>query len=511
MEKSHNSNLILELKSIVKDFPGQRALDNINFDVQKGEVHALVGENGAGKSTLIKILAGLYHKDTGEILMNGLPVNISRPHDSQKLGLSFIHQELNIIAGFSALENMFLGRKYPRNRFGIIDKKKMLQQIKSLPDAIDIGIDLRTPAGNLSLIQQWQIIINRALTLQSKIIFMDEPTASLSYHEIKQLFNTITHLKEKGTSIVYVSHRIEEIFEIADRVTILKDAKKVGTYSLKELDPQKIYHKMLDRDLKDIFPTKHKPAKGECLKIENISSGNRVKNISFTIAPGEILGIAGVVGSGRTELAQTIFGITEKNEGKISINGKQVTIKRPKDAIKHGIALVPEKRASEGIVRSMDIKQNITMSSLEQIRTWAKVFIMNHQKERSTALTMIHKTNINTQTLSLPVNFLSGGNQQKVVLSKWLCTNAKIYIFDEPTKGIDVGAKAAIYEQICSLAREGAAIMLISSDLTEIMGLSHRILVIDKGSKKRELLTDDSNFQEILQLCLGNELQETSR
>jgi ribose transport system ATP-binding protein len=507
MEAVTIGEVILQARGIVKDFPGQRALDHVDFDVRKGEVHALIGENGAGKSTLIKIIAGVYRSDQGEILIDGAKQNITNPQDSQELGLAFIHQELNIVPHLSAAENLFLGR-YPRNGMGFVRLSKMVEMAKEIPDALAVGADLRTPAAMLSVIQQWKIVINRALVLQSRIIFMDEPTSSLTHDEVKELFRSISNLRDMGKAIVYVSHRLEEVFEIADRVTVIKDAKKVGTESIREIDSGKMYQMMLGRKLRDVFPQRDEPQEEICLEVKNLSRGHATQDGSFHLRKGEILGLAGLVGSGRTELARLLFGADPKDGGEIFINGKKVNIKSPQDAIRKKMALVPEERRSQGLVLQMDVKQNITLASLSKLLRWPRIPVLSRRKESSVSRPLAESMEIKAHGLNQPVEYLSGGNQQKVVLAKWLCSEAKILIFDEPTRGIDVGAKFAIYELLTDLARLGAGIILISSDLTEVVGLSHRILVMKGGMIKAELMSHGTDLASVLALCLGGDEEQ---
>jgi ribose transport system ATP-binding protein len=507
MEAVSDVKTILLARGIVKDFPGQRALDHVDFDVCEGEVHALIGENGAGKSTLIKIIAGVYRADQGEILIDGVKQNIANPQDSQGLGIGVIHQELNIVPHLSAAENIFLGR-YPRNNLGVVRLSKMVEMARNLPDALDVGVELRTPAAMLSVIQQWKMVINRALALQSRIIFMDEPTSSLTHEEVNELFRSITHLKKMGKAIVYVSHRMEEIFQIADRMTIIKDAKNIGTKSLREMDSGKIYKMMLGRELKDVFPPRNEPQEEICLEAKNLSRGHTTQNVSLQLRKGEILGIAGLVGSGRTELARLLFGADTLDEGEIFINGKKVVIKAPMDAIRNGIALVPEERRSQGLILPMDVKHNITLASLSKFWRWSRIPVLNRFKERSVSQAMVQTIEIKTHGLNQTVEHLSGGNQQKVVLSKWLCSEAKIMIFDEPTRGIDVGAKFAIYQLMTDLARQGVGIILVSSELTEVVGLSHRILVMNRGMIKADLMNHEIDLASILALCLGGDEEQ---
>ena len=501
MAMTENGKVLLEARGIVKDFPGQRALDKVDFDVRRGEVHALIGENGAGKSTLIKILAGAYRQDEGDIVIDGEKRDISNSGDSQALGLSFIHQDLNIVPHLSVAENIFLGR-YPRNNLGIVRLSKMVEMARCIPEGVTINANLRVPVGSLPIIDQWKTAINRALAQKSRIIFMDEPTTSLTHTEVDELFSSIAHLKETGKAIVYVSHRMEEIFRIADRVTIIKDARKVGTVFTRDLDLGGLYHMMLGRELKDVFPPRSRPTTDICLEVNNLCRGSAVRNVSFCLHKGEILGIAGLVGSGRTELARLLFGADKKDEGDIIMDGEKMVFKSPGDAVRCGIALVPEERHTQGLVLPMDVKQNITLASLNRIWRWSRIPVLSRRKERILGQQFASATNVKAHDLKQQVNSLSGGNQQKVVLSKWLCNNARILILDEPTRGVDVGAKFSLYSIITELAGRGVGIILISSDLKEVVGMSHRILVLDQGAMTAELPSYETDPRATLDLCI---------
>mgnify|MGYP003966684811 FL=1 len=507
-ESTDHRDILLEARGIVKEFSGQRVLDHVDFDVRRGEVHALIGENGAGKSTLIKIIAGAYRADQGEIFVDGERRQILDPGDSQALGLAFIHQDLNIVPHLSVAENIFLGR-YPRNRLGLVQLSRMVKAAKEIPEGLRIDADLRRPAGMLSVIEQWKTVINRALALKSNIIFMDEPTSSLTHGEVEELFRSISHLKETGKAVVYVSHRMEEVFRIADRVTVIRDARKVGTDSASLMDPARLYQMILGREFKDVFPTKEDPQDRICLEVRDLSRGQAVRNIHFNLRKGEILGIAGLVGSGRTELARLLFGADRKDRGDIFIHGEKVEIRSPSDAIRCGVALVPEQRRSQGLVLPMDVKQNITLASLGKLWLRRGIPILSIQKEKVLAQDFFHFLEIKAYGLNQPVGLLSGGNQQKVVLSKWLCSEAKILILDEPTRGIDVGAKFAIYGIITELASRGVGIIMISSDLTEVVGLSHRILVMKQGMIKDDLSRRETDLPSILERSLEKECDST--
>jgi ribose transport system ATP-binding protein len=501
MQAGMNQGVVLEAKGIVKEFSGQRALDKVDLDVRAGEVHALIGENGAGKSTLIKIIAGAFRADSGEILLDGKRVIIASPRDSQELGLAFIHQDLNVVPHLSVAENIYLGR-YPKSAFGLVRLAKMADMARTIPEAVPINADLRTPVGALPLIEQWKTVINRALAMNSRIIFMDEPTTSLTHSEVEELFNSISHLKERGKAIVYVSHRMEEIFRLADRVTVIKDAMKVGTAPVSVLNSGQLYSMMLGRELDNVFPAKDKPGEKVCLEVRNLSRGNAVRDVSFQLREGEILGLAGLVGSGRTELVRLLFGADRKDRGDVFINGKETDIGCPVDAIRNGIGLVPEQRHTQGLVLPMDVKQNITLASLKQLWRSVRLPLLSRRKETTLAAEFVITTGVKTYGLGQPVSSLSGGNQQKVVLSKWLCAKSAVLILDEPTKGIDVGAKFAFYRLITDLAREGKAIIVISSDLIEVVGLCHRILVLDQGRIKADLKREETDLTSLLAMCL---------
>ncbi len=501
METGMNQGVILEAKGIVKRFSGQRALDKVDLDVRAGEVHALIGENGAGKSTLVKIIAGALRADSGEILLDGKRVTIASPRDSRELGLAFIHQDLNVVPHLSVAENIYLGR-YPKNSFGLVRVPKMADMARTIPGAVRINADLRRPVGELPLIEQWKTVINRALAMNSRIIFMDEPTTSLTHSEVEELFNSISHLKERGKAIVYVSHRMEEIFRLADRVTVIKDAMKVGTSPVSVLNSRQLYSMMLGREFEDVFPAKAPPAEKVRLEVKNLSRGDAVRDISFQVREGEILGLAGLVGSGRTELARLLFGADRKDRGDIFINGEKADIGCPADSIRKGIGLVPEERHTQGLVLPMDVKQNITLASLKQLWKSARLPLLSRRKESTLAAKFIITTAVKTYGVGQPVSSLSGGNQQKVVLSKWLCAKSSVLILDEPTKGIDVGAKFALYRIITDLARAGKSIIVISSDLIEIVGLCHRILVLDRGRIKADLKREETDLASLLAMCL---------
>ena len=467
-----------------------------------------MGENGAGKSSLIKILAGIYRLDEGKILIDGVSRHISSTHDSRSLGLAFIHQELHVIPHLSVAENILLG-KYQRGFLGMVSLRKIVEVAKNIPNGLPLNVDFNIPAERLSAIEQWKMIINRAIAQKARVIFMDEPTASLTFEEVKELFASIETLKAQGTAIVYVTHRIAEVFEIADRVTVFRDGKNVGTKSINNINQQSLIEMMVGQELKNLFPQKEPHGKEVSLATNNLQGGNIIKKITFKLHKGEILGLTGLVGSGRTELAKVIFGIDKRVSGEIFVDGKKVDIRSPGDAIRHGVSLVPEERAKQGIIPMMTVKENISLGALNKLLIVPKSGILSSSKEKVFVSDAAHNTSFKKEWLNVVVKFLSGGNQQKVVLARWICAGSKIFIFDEPTRGIDVGAKSAIYKIIRDLAMNGASVILISSDLLEIMGLTHRIIIMNNGLIKQELKTEETDLESVYSLCLqGNGRQQ---
>jgi len=492
---------ILEARQIVKKFPGQTALDKVDFDLRAGEVHALIGENGAGKSTLIKIIAGIYKADDGEIFIEGRKQIIKNTRDSQKLGLGFVYQDLTLVPNLSVAENIFLGT-YPTNRLGFVNLSILLDLAKQIPDVLEMDVDLNKAVAELSLIQKWKVVINRALALKSRIIFMDEPTTAMTQEEVDQLFVSIAHLASIGKAIVYVSHRIEEIFSIADRVTVLKDAKNEGTVNLKDVSAEEVYQMMLGHSFKEAFPKKNIVQEDKLLEVKNLSRGLSVRSVSLTLSKGEVISITGRAGSGQRDLALLLFGARKKDSGDIYIEGKKVEINCPSDAIANKIALVPEERRIEGLILPMDVKQNITIASLTKLFRWKKISFLSKKKEQVLVHPLVNELVIKAYSLAQEVQYLSGGNQQKVVLAKWLFSEAKIMIFVEPTKGIDIGARFAIYRLVHDLAQQGVGVIIISSDMTEVASLAHRVLIMESGIIKAELQGDEVSVDSVVDLCL---------
>lgn len=496
-----DNEIILEMKSISKYFPGVHALEKVDFDLRKGEVHALVGENGAGKSTLIKILAGVYKADEGEIWLKGKKISTHGTKDMIGYGISVIYQELNLIPHMSVGENIFLGREPIKNNyFRFINWQQMYTDVKEIMDIFNIDLDPRKKVYTLGIAYQQVVEIAKALSLQSEILVMDEPTATLTGYETENLFNIIDALKKKGVSIIYISHRLEEIRRIADRVTVLRDSRKIITDNLMNLQIDEIIKYMVGRELKDKYLKEEIVIGNEILGVKNLSKKGVCDNINFNLKKGEILGIAGLVGAGRTEMIQLLFGYQKKDSGIITINGKEVQIKSPYDAIKAGIGLIPEERKNQGLVLCRSVFHNISLSILDRFSLAG--FIKNRNLKEIID-SIINRINIKTPSRKQLVKNLSGGNQQKVVLAKWFSRNCDIYIFDEPTRGIDVGAKIEIYQLMSNLVKNGAGIIMISSELPEILNISDRIIVMYNGMIVKKFNKGEATQESILRYAFG--------
>jgi len=490
---------IIRMKGISKSFSSVRALENVDFVLQRGEIHALVGQNGAGKSTLVKILAGAIPKDTGKIIIRGQNVQINHPRDAQRLGLSFIYQEIGVIPYFNVAENIFLGRE-PVNRFHLIDRTKMHIRCRNLLSKLGVKINTKLNINRLSLAQKQLIMIARALIMNSEVIVLDEPTAPLGIYEVDILFDVLRSLREMGVSIIYISHRLDEIFKIADRVTVLKDGKNVGTYIVKNIEVDVLIHKMIGRELKEMFPKKKTKLGKKILYVDGLTRKGYVENVSFDLHEGEILGIFGVVGAGKTELARLIFGADKKDSGDIFMGEKRVDINSPFDAIRKGIVLVPEDRREEGLMTDMKVRENITLAAIDR---WCSLGIINLAEEKEDVVKTIKDLDIKTTGPEQIVNYLSGGNQQKVVIGKWLNCCANIFIFDEVTKGVDIGAKTELFKLIEELVKSGIGCIFISSELSEIMSMCDRILVMREGKVVARFYREETTAHEVLSLAMG--------
>ncbi len=490
---------ILSMQKIRKEFHGVLALDDVNFELRKGEVHVLLGENGAGKSTLVKILSGAHSLTSGEISLFGTPVAIDSPKHAQKLGIGIIYQELNLIPSLSAAENIFLGRE-ATNKLGLINAALLQKDARTLLDGLGLHIDCAAPIKSFGIAQRQMIEVAKALSLKARILIMDEPTSALSETEIKQLFDTIRKLKSTGVSVIYISHRMEEIFEIGDRVTVLRDGKYIGTRNIRETSNPELVKMMVNRELKEQYPRQRTPIGEEVLRVEGMSVRGGLKNISFSLHRGEILGISGLLGSGRTELARAIFGVDRPASGRIFVHGKVQKIGSPRAAIRQRMGFLTEDRKSQGLVLSLSVKENITLASLDSC---SRLGVIRFRKEEELAGDYSRSLRIKTPNLRQKTLHLSGGNQQKVVLAKWLCSKAEIFIFDEPTRGIDVGSKLEIYQLMNKLTESGVAIIMISSDLPEIMGMSDRILIMHQHAIAAEMPAGEANPETIMRYALG--------
>lgn len=494
------SEPLIELKHICKEFPGVRALDNVDFTLLPGEVHVLLGENGAGKSTLIKILSGLYHPTSGEIYINGELQHFIGPKSAEKAGIATIYQELNLCENLNVAENIFIGRL--PNRFGCVDKTKLHEMARSALDELNLDYDTHTIVSKMGVAQKQMVEITKAVSRDTKILIMDEPTAVLTEREIVELFKVIHLLKSRGVGIIYISHRLQELHEIGDRVTILRDGKYITTVDMKQTTEDDLVTMMVGREIKDKFPARVSNIGDVVFRAEHISTVDKVRDVSLEVRAGEIVGIAGLVGSGRTEFARAIFGADPRSEGKIFINGKEVIIHSPLDAIQHGMGFVTEERKKDGLVLILSVCENVVLASHKQT---SKGPLADLKKQQRIAEDYVDKINIKTPSIHQMAVNLSGGNQQKVILAKWMSANSKIIIFDEPTRGIDVGAKAEVYRLMNQLLENGACIIMISSELPEIMGMSDRVLVMREGSIGGELSKSEFSQKKILSIMLNSE------
>jgi ribose transport system ATP-binding protein len=492
---------VLQMRGITKTYPGVRALEDVDFDVRAGEVHAIVGENGAGKSTLMKILAGAQPKDSGSILIAGQQVEIGSPQKAMDLGVSIIYQEFNLVPYLNAAENIFLGREPRAAVPGFVDFRTMYHEAQTVIDRLGVPVNVRTPVNRLSIAQQQMVEIAKATSRKSKIIVMDEPSATLTEHELASLFSLIRQLKAEGVAIIYISHRLEEVFEIADRVTVLRDGKRIDTRNVSELTRDDIIRMMVGRALTQMIPKVPAPLGDNVLEVRNLNRKGVLHDISLHVRRGEVVGLAGLVGAGRTELARAIFGADPFDSGQILIDGKPVRVRSPQDAIKLGIGLVTEDRKAQGLVLGMVVRENITLANLGAL---TRLNFIMAGRERQVAREYVTSLTVKTPSIEQTVQNLSGGNQQKVVLAKWLFTQSKLLIFDEPTRGIDVGAKTEIYQLMNDLAAKGVGILMISSELPEVLGMSDRILVMHEGRIAGELQASEATQERIMHLATGS-------
>lgn len=490
---------ILRMIDIGKSFPGVRALDKVNFDLRKGEVHALVGENGAGKSTLMKILSGMYTADEGEIELRGTVLTNTSLRSMLDAGISIIYQELNLISHLSIAENIFLGRE-PHLRSGLIDWKTMYAQVQELLAPFNVNINPRAKVLSITPAFQQVVEIVKALSLKSDILVMDEPTAPLTGYEVDHLFEIIDSLKAQGISIIYISHRLEELQHVADRVTVLRDGQCITTKPYSELSTEEIIRYMVGRQITELYPKQEMDKGDEILRVEGISKEKICKDISFNIRSGEIVGFTGLVGAGRTEIMEMIYGHRKKDAGQIFLRGKEVHIRNPRDAVLKGIGLIPEERKKQGLVLGLSVFDNAALTILKRFSRFG--FIQRKHIGKK-VLEIIKEIAVKTPSVRQKTRNLSGGNQQKIVLCKWFIRHCDVYIFDEPTRGIDVKAKVEIYKLMQNLVKEGAAIIMVSSELTEIMNMSDRIFVVFDGRIVKEFARGESDEEEIMEYSLG--------
>jgi ribose transport system ATP-binding protein len=497
----------VELRNISKSFGGIAALRNVTLKVMPGEIHALVGENGAGKSTLMKILSGAYTKDTGKIFIDDLEVQIRNTHDSKKLGIGIIYQEFSLVPELSVAENVFLNKLDVTGFW--MNWSKIRKKAQELINSIGFNIDPSLKAGDLSIAEQQIVEIAKALSENVKVLILDEPSAVLGPQEITKLFDTLKKLKKEGVAIIYISHHLGEIFQIADRITVLKDGTSSGSLLASETDKDSIIKLMLGRSLDKMYPLRDPNIGEEVLKVADISQGEKVKGVSFMIKEGEILGIAGLVGSGRSETVRAIFGADKLEKGRIFLSGREVQLRSPREAVRMGLGMVPEDRKQHGVILSLTIKENISLTNLKGIID--HFGFINAKKEKNNTIELIRKLAIKTDTENQEAGKLSGGNQQKVVLAKWLNRNCRIMILDEPTRGVDVGAKIEIYNLITELSQKGVAIIVISSETSELIGISDRIIVMRKGQIQGNLTKKEFSEESILRLSIGVNKNTASR
>ena len=497
---------LLKLSRINKHFPGVHALKDAQFDVRRGEVHALLGENGAGKSTLIKIVSGVYPPDTGEMTLDGRNVHFTNPREAQQAGIATIYQELGLYPELSVAENIFMGHAPTKNRgfFRTIDWQRMEARAEDLLAELNIhDLDVQAKVGRLNVGNRQRVEIAKALSLNARILIMDEPTAALSENDVEQLFSIVRRLRQRGLSIIYISHRLHEVFELADRVTVLRDGEYIGSQAVKDTTESRLISMMVGRVIDKLFPKQNAKIGEVVLEVRHLNRPPLTRDISFKVHAGEIVGLAGLVGSGRSETAQVIFGVLPAESGDIVLDGEPVEIQRPSQAVQYGIGYVPEDRGHQGLVREMTLRENTSMAVLESVSN--KTFI-HRAKERLLAKRSIDQLGIRTTGPEQIANKLSGGNQQKVVVSKWLASSPRLLIMDEPTRGVDVGAKSEIHRLMSQLAaEEGLAILMISSELPEILGMSDRVLVMREGQLVAEFTREEAT-QELIVTAMMSEV-----
>ena len=500
------SEYVLELNGITKIFPGVKALDKVHFQLKPGEIHALMGENGAGKSTFIKVITGVHKADEGEMILDGKKVDFQGPRDAQAAGIAAIYQHITAYPHLSVTENIFMGHE--KVKFGKIQWNAMHAEANEYLQKLHADFSEKDEMGALSVAQQQMVEIAKALSMNARIIIMDEPTAALTQTESEQLYKITETLRDHGTSIIFISHRFEDMFRLATRVTILRDSHYIGTYNVHEITNDELIRAMVGREISDLFPKPVVEIGEEVLRVENISRTGYFKNISFSVKKGEILGLTGLVGAGRTEVCETIFGIENKSSGKVYLDGKEVDIKNPTQAMKLGIGYLPEDRQHQGLILDWGIGRNITLPVIGELsnHSW-----LNEKKELELAKKLAEEVDTKAVTLFDTASSLSGGNQQKIVVAKLLAAEVKVIILDEPTKGVDVGAKAAIYVIMGELARQGYAIVMVSSEMPEILGMCDKIIVMCEGKVTGELKRGEATQEMILEKAMAKSHHTTEK
>jgi ribose transport system ATP-binding protein len=492
---------LLLLEKICKSFPGVKALDNVSFNLRRREVHALLGENGAGKSTLMKVLAGAYKPDSGKIFIEGEEVKITNTMQARQNGIGIVYQELELIPKMSIAENLFLGEEKKNKVFPfLIDRKGMAQEAQAIIAKVNLNVPVLKNIESLSVAHKQLVEIAKALSKDCRILILDEPTSALEQHEIDCLFDNIRKIREEGVGIVYISHKLDEIFAVSDRVTVLRDGQNVTTFHTKETNHTELVNSMIGRELKNFYP-RNTAQKGELMfQVKNINHAKSgLKDISIDFFKGEVVGIFGLMGAGKTEFAKTVFGSFGKiDEGAVIYDGKELVIHNNRQAIRQGIGLIPEDRRADGIVSAMSVKHNMSIPSIERI--------INKKKEQERAAELKEFLSISTPSLNTPISSLSGGNQQKVIIARWLYKASKVFICDEPTRGIDVGAKVEVYKLINKLCEEGSVVIFISSELPEILGISDRIVVFHEGMVSGEISAEDATEAKVMTLAVGGQL-----
>ena len=490
-----DNNYILTLKNITKEFPGVKALDDVTINIERGTIHGLVGENGAGKSTLIKILAGIYQPNKGEIILDGKPCRFNSPIEARRAGISVVHQEIKLAEPLSVVENMFLGNVQLKN--GLVDWKGMRRRAREIVEDLGMDIDINAQVSSLTVAKKQIVEIMHAINNNSRILIMDEPSAVLTDRELEVMFRIVKQLRDEGITIIYISHRLDEIFGLCSNVSVLRDGCHIDTIPVASVDRQGLINMMVGREMGQEYPKEVGNVGGTILEVKNLSRGI-LQDISFEVKSGEVFGISGLVGAGRTELARAILGIDKPESGEVYVRGKKVHYRTFADAIRDGLGLIPEDRKLQGLVQIMSVKRNTTLVNMKRV---LRAGVISSSLEEKLSKEYADKLHVVTPSMETEVQYLSGGNQQKVVIAKWLFQNSEILFLDEPTRGIDVGAKAEIYRLINRMAKEGKTIIMISSEMPELLGLCDRIMVMHEGHKMGELNAAEATQEKIMALC----------